>query len=78
MPTLAELKTTLLGLSDDHLGRFNIMCDSKAYNAFQGVGEQNYTVPDDLASDIDELDATDFATLQGMMPNTRKLNERPC
>jgi hypothetical protein len=77
MPTLAELQADIEALDANERGRFNQQCDSKVYNTLYGLNE-SWPDVDQLASDVDALNSTDFATLQGNMAADSELSERPC
>ena len=81
MPTLIDIKDDIISINNDadKKGHFNSNCDTKIHTTVQGtMTKQEVSFVNGVIDDVESLDATDFATLQGMLPDNAKLNERPC
>lgn len=81
MPTLDDLKNDIIAINSnaDKKGHFNSNCESKIHTTEAGtMTKQEVSFVNGVIDDVEDLDATDFATLQGMLPDGAKLSGWPC
>ena len=75
MPTVTQIAASIEALSGGEQKEFNQACESKLYRI--GTGSVSGTVQD-VVDDVEALNATDYAELEGLVSNNRQLSTRPC
>ena len=76
---LRQIQKNIEGYSSDQLGHHNNNCNSKLHTTVEErISQVEADIVDDTIAAIELLSETDFNTLNGDLPATRKLSHFPC